>query len=203
MPRDMKYAGLGLMEFPTNRWLTPSPDRSGHHRMDGILFITGPGIRRGYPLQGASIMDIAPTTLALMDVPIPADMDGRVLEAAMTPQLRQQVSIRYSDTPTAAAPELVWVGEMSDEDEDIIRTRLQDLGSLGETQTQGHGRPCPYFASTKMGSTPMCSAAGLAVAVAPVRSVTVTWEAAMGRRTLFDVVPHRTYTSPPLLLPNL
>lgn len=129
-PRDWKYAGLGMVEFPSNRWLAPSPDRSGHHRMDGILFLSGPGVRPGYQVQGASIMDIAPTVLALMDVPIPELMDGHVLEAAMTPELQRQLNITYSQGEMVRQ-EVEAVPEMSSEDEELIRTRLEDLGYLG------------------------------------------------------------------------
>ncbi|KXB02075.1 hypothetical protein AKJ44_01470 [candidate division MSBL1 archaeon SCGC-AAA261F17] len=51
---------------------------TGNHP-DGILLVYGPGIRRGVKINGADILDIAPTILHMMDVPIPKDMDGRVL----------------------------------------------------------------------------------------------------------------------------
>ncbi len=128
-PRDWKYAGLGLVEFPTNRWLSPSPDRSGNHRMDGIVFLSGPGIRGASQIQGASIMDIAPTVLALMGVPIPESMDGRVLQSAMIPDLQEQLTVTYSRGNGAEA-EAVPVPELSAQDEEIIRTRLQNLGYI-------------------------------------------------------------------------
>jgi predicted AlkP superfamily phosphohydrolase/phosphomutase len=129
-PRDPRYAGLGLAEFPSNRWLTPSPDRSGHHRMDGIIFMSGPGIRPGYEITGASIMDVAPTVLALMDVPIPEAMDGRVLEAAMDPELRRQLNITYTSGEEAATTQ-PFAPEMSGEDEELLRERLRNLGYIG------------------------------------------------------------------------
>jgi predicted AlkP superfamily phosphohydrolase/phosphomutase len=127
LPRDPKHAGLGLAEFPSNRWLASSPDRSGFHRMEGILFVSGPGIRRGRELRGASIMDIAPTVLALMGVPIPEAMDGRVLEAAMTHDLRQQLSVTYS-REEYGGPEQLASPEISAEDEEALRSRLRGLG---------------------------------------------------------------------------
>lgn len=129
MPRDPRHAGLGLVEFPSNKWLTSSPDRSGHHRMDGILFMKGPGIQRGQQIEGASIMDIAPTILALMGVPIPKEMDGQVLNDTLTPALRQQLKIVYSDA-LLPNPELISAPDISTEDEKLIRTRLRDLGYI-------------------------------------------------------------------------
>src|SRR4029450_9284111 len=41
-----------------------------------------PGIRRGR-IHGASLLDITPTSLALLGLPVGADMDGRVLADAL------------------------------------------------------------------------------------------------------------------------
>jgi predicted AlkP superfamily phosphohydrolase/phosphomutase len=129
-PRDHRYAGLGMTEFPSKRWLTSSPDRSGHHRMDGILFMSGPGIRPGYKISGASIMDIAPTVLALMGVPIPELMDGRVLEAAMTFELVDQLAVIY-DRGGKIGSEQRHRFEISDEEDQLLRERLRNLGYIG------------------------------------------------------------------------
>src|SRR5690606_29405849 len=47
LPRDWRNQGYGVHDFASNRWLEPSSDRSGTHRMDGILFLSGPGITPG------------------------------------------------------------------------------------------------------------------------------------------------------------
>ncbi|HEY1769957.1 MAG TPA: alkaline phosphatase family protein [Chthoniobacterales bacterium] len=56
------------------------------HRQYGIFVMAGPGIRKDERIYGASLIDIAPTVLALFDLPIGRDMDGRpLLEAFETP----------------------------------------------------------------------------------------------------------------------
>lgn len=52
------------------------------HRPFGILVLSGPGIKKGAVVQGPSLLDIAPTALALLGLPTGADMDGRVLAEA-------------------------------------------------------------------------------------------------------------------------
>jgi tetratricopeptide (TPR) repeat protein len=52
------------------------------HRDLGVLAIAGPGIKRGEALHGASVLDIAPTILALYGLPVGEDMDGKVLAQA-------------------------------------------------------------------------------------------------------------------------
>jgi predicted AlkP superfamily phosphohydrolase/phosphomutase len=51
----------------------------GVHRREGILFLAGPNVRAGVPLERATLADVAPTLLHLMGLKIPEDMDGEVL----------------------------------------------------------------------------------------------------------------------------
>jgi tetratricopeptide (TPR) repeat protein len=47
------------------------------HREFGIACIQGPGIRRGEHLYGATLLDITPTILSMLGLPVGRDMDGR------------------------------------------------------------------------------------------------------------------------------
>ncbi len=129
-PMDWRNQGYGVHDFASNRWLEPSPDRSGTHRMNGILCLLGQGIRAGQPVQGASLLDIAPTVLGLMGVPIPKTMDGQLLTAALTDTLRSNVQLSYTDAELPA-PEAETAPEISADEERIIRERLEALGYLG------------------------------------------------------------------------
>jgi predicted AlkP superfamily phosphohydrolase/phosphomutase/tetratricopeptide (TPR) repeat protein len=56
------------------------------HRQYGIFVMAGPGIKRDERIYGASLIDIAPTVLALLGLPVGEDMDGRpLLEAFAVP----------------------------------------------------------------------------------------------------------------------
>ena len=59
------------------------------HRDFGVFAISGPGIRKDELLHGASVLDVAPTILALYGLPVGEDMDGKVLSRAFvkTPQV--------------------------------------------------------------------------------------------------------------------
>ena len=59
--------------------------QTGDHARDGILYAFGPGVRQGVRLPRLSIMDLAPTVLWLRGLPVPADMDGRVLTDLFEP----------------------------------------------------------------------------------------------------------------------
>jgi predicted AlkP superfamily phosphohydrolase/phosphomutase len=49
------------------------------HQLEGILIAVGPQIRAGNEIHDATLADLAPTILHLLDVPWDAQMDGRVL----------------------------------------------------------------------------------------------------------------------------
>ncbi|MFM9996760.1 MAG: alkaline phosphatase family protein [Phycisphaerales bacterium] len=70
----------------------PSPDDAmaamdaTWHRPLGVLAVSGPGLKRGEHVYGTNLLDIAPTALTILGLPVGADMDGRVLvEAFETP----------------------------------------------------------------------------------------------------------------------
>ncbi|ASJ10331.1 hypothetical protein A3L12_02965 [Thermococcus sp. P6] len=51
----------------------------GTHHIDGIFLAYGPGVKRGHKIENAKIYDITPTILHIFGLPIPNDMDGRIL----------------------------------------------------------------------------------------------------------------------------
>jgi predicted AlkP superfamily phosphohydrolase/phosphomutase len=78
-------SGYGMDAVPLWRWLLGSLVRdswaSGTHAgaPDGVLMAVGDGIREGAALHDASVLDLAPTLLYLLGLPVAADMEGRVL----------------------------------------------------------------------------------------------------------------------------
>ena len=58
---------------------------TGCHRATGIFYAQGPAVQPGQALAPASILDVAPTALYLLDEPIPDWMVGRVLPEMLTP----------------------------------------------------------------------------------------------------------------------
>lgn len=58
-----------------------SPEyKKADHALDGIFLAYGPDIRQGIKLQDTQVYDITPTILHMFGMPVPDDMDGRVLK---------------------------------------------------------------------------------------------------------------------------
>jgi len=70
-----------LFESPDFGRLGPYPPyRAGSHRHQGFVCARGPGITPGMQIEGGHVMDMAPTILDLLDVPVPSHLDGTPLQ---------------------------------------------------------------------------------------------------------------------------
>jgi predicted AlkP superfamily phosphohydrolase/phosphomutase len=110
------------------RWENSEMVHSAEHRPEGILLALGPGIRKGAHITGASIIDLAPTVLHLMGLPIPSYMDGKVLiELLDARQIgRDPVYVDGQGKSKQSEP-----SSYSESEEREIINRLRDLGYLG------------------------------------------------------------------------
>ena len=59
--------------------VSAAPFRDEMHRARGLLVAAGPGIREDERIYGASLLDVAPTLLALSGIPLGEDFEGRPL----------------------------------------------------------------------------------------------------------------------------
>jgi predicted AlkP superfamily phosphohydrolase/phosphomutase len=96
---------------------------SGCHRLHGIFVAWGAEVRQGVTLEGARIVDLAPTILHLMGLPVPEDMDGRVLDEAIAHARPVQFSSVGPATGKATG--------LSSEEAAEVEARLHALGYLG------------------------------------------------------------------------
>jgi predicted AlkP superfamily phosphohydrolase/phosphomutase len=103
----------------------------GTHHPDGVFMAVGPAIRRDTGLRPFSIVNITPTILHALELPLPCDLDGTVTTDAFEPSWMMTHPLRYEESTAAAHP--VSIGAPSalgaDADEEI-RLRLKALGYL-------------------------------------------------------------------------
>lgn len=99
----------------------------GIHHPDGIAVFHGPGVQPGGWIADGSVLDVTPTVLVLLGMPVGRDMDGRVLTEAIAPEFLKKTPITYVDTYDT---DLVW-NEIEDETvSEELMTRLRDLGYI-------------------------------------------------------------------------
>jgi predicted AlkP superfamily phosphohydrolase/phosphomutase len=105
------------------------PEWAATHRLHGILIAKGPGIRSGAQIDGARLMDMAPTLLYLAGRKIPSDMDARVLLDLFTPDFVQANPVQYeevNDKDQGGGAGSTYTAE----DAALVEERLKALGYI-------------------------------------------------------------------------
>ncbi len=89
---EFETYGVGLLDlglFKTRLFEQPQwPFFSAHHRIDGILIAAGPAVKVHHAAS-ASLVDLFPTILYAMNMSVPDDLDGRVIESIFTDEYRR------------------------------------------------------------------------------------------------------------------
>ncbi len=99
----------------------------GTHRPEGVWAVRGPGVAAGKRVD-SQIIHIAPTVLAMVGVPVPAEMEGAPIAEAFDPKLTFEID--ESSSSAEAAPQQQ-AGEVYTQEEMARLTeRLIDLGYL-------------------------------------------------------------------------
>lgn len=101
--------------------MLPEGTSEGVHRHNGVLFIKGERIRSSVPGLSPYLIDLAPTILHTLGLPVPADMDGRVLEELFFKP--ETVHYEHVDNCVSQAPVLYDGVEAK-----MIEQRLRALG---------------------------------------------------------------------------
>jgi len=65
---------------------------------DGLLLLAGPGVRSGSMIANARIIDVAPTLLYALGMPIADDLDGRVLTDAFSEDFLARQALSFLPT---------------------------------------------------------------------------------------------------------
>jgi predicted AlkP superfamily phosphohydrolase/phosphomutase len=124
--RDMKYKAMGLTDFGSNKVFDDLYGTHAHHRMNGLFILRGPSVRQGEQIQGARLIDLAPTIYSLMGVPIPQDLDGQPLRQVFAPDY--EIVPEYESGPVDhfIKPDVEQVYSL--EEEALLAQHLRNLG---------------------------------------------------------------------------
>ncbi|HEV8485230.1 MAG TPA: alkaline phosphatase family protein [Blastocatellia bacterium] len=100
---------------------------SGDHRPQGILICKGPCIRTSASLNDPVVYDLVPTLMHLAGLPVPADLDGRVIEELCEDDFRASHPLRRD---SAEGPVKTDDAGLSDSEEEMVEEKLRSLGYL-------------------------------------------------------------------------
>jgi tetratricopeptide (TPR) repeat protein len=103
-----------------------------YHRMEGILYMYGDRVKRRVRLNKPTILDVAPTVLALNGLPKAQDMPGRVLVEGLDVDAKPPVPTYETAESASADPGAA----DSTVDPEIVK-KLQSLGYIGAKSAQG------------------------------------------------------------------
>ena len=100
---------------------------SGDHRPEGLLICKGPGIRSSARMALPAVCDLVPTMMYAAGLPVPGNLDGRVIETALTDEFLAAHPLRVeSSTTKTDATQL----ELSADEEKLVEEKLRGLGYI-------------------------------------------------------------------------
>ena len=113
-----------------NPFVLSRPEIEGTHYPEGIFLGRGPGVRQGATLPQFPIIDVAPTLLYSLGLPIPSDFEGRAQTGIFEPFYLEKHPLHMGD-PTQPPESALWGkkggGAEIEEDEEIFK-QLRALG---------------------------------------------------------------------------
>ncbi len=116
IPQDRYGVSFSLSDAP------PKALTEGSHRHNGVLLMQGDGLKPAVENFRPNLIDIAPTVLHFLGLPIPSDMDGRVLEEIFsnpaTPRYEEVDKLEVAENST----------EYTAQEAELIEQRLKGLG---------------------------------------------------------------------------
>ena len=124
LPDNMEIIGKGAYEFLTHKTVNKSRFQTGHHRMEGMFFGKGPNIQSNNKVN-AGIIDLAPTILYNLGLPVLESMDGEVMATAFTNEYKMEQKLKMTNKNEL---DLNIKKDGKDDDDEEMRERLKGLG---------------------------------------------------------------------------
>jgi predicted AlkP superfamily phosphohydrolase/phosphomutase len=128
--RGMTYITQSWREMTGQQLFAPPGSYSGTHRLHGMMALHGPDILPMRRQHEIAIVDIAPTLMWLLGLPIPDDLDGSLLDSFIAPGVLATHPPVYTESSQALIPQTHTQGWTDEAEEQEVLNRLRDLGYL-------------------------------------------------------------------------
>ncbi len=126
LPKDEGYDFLALESYRS--YVKADAIRKSCHSMNGIFFLSGQEVQKGMESGVVQMVDCMPTILHLLDVPIPEDVDGRILRELFVDG--SEAKVREANRQSSSQVGERELKKVSEKDERLMEDRLRDLGYL-------------------------------------------------------------------------
>jgi predicted AlkP superfamily phosphohydrolase/phosphomutase len=100
---------------------------SGTHKINGVLIVNGNNVKKGFTGFKSNIVDMAPTILHILDLPVPSSMDGCPLLDIFTFNEHQT---KWEDSETTHLNATETQVDYKEDEKKQIEERLKSLGYL-------------------------------------------------------------------------
>jgi predicted AlkP superfamily phosphohydrolase/phosphomutase len=101
---------------------------SGDHRLEGVIVATGPDVTPGPLKETAELIDLAPTSLAALDVPSAIERDGKVLRSLVGEEAVLKVGSTDAGSPKGEGDGTRDQSGLTSDEEGEIESHLRGLG---------------------------------------------------------------------------
>lgn len=108
------------------------PKVNGTHNPEGILIAHGPHIKNGAKLPDLSVLDVAPTILYSLNIPVPDNLEGKVVEECFSADFLRKQPVNYckgEDKKNIQSPSESST-PFNEEEEQAIFAQLRELGYM-------------------------------------------------------------------------
>jgi predicted AlkP superfamily phosphohydrolase/phosphomutase len=133
---DYRYHSFLPADYRKPMLFDPVPGRykdlgwTGNHRLEGILLMKGPGIQAGVQIEGARMIDVAPTILHILGLKA-AFMDGEPLLQAFSSDFLADHKVEAVTAPDhQSRSDSDLVSPYTDEELEEIESQLRSLGYM-------------------------------------------------------------------------
>ena len=120
---------VGDTQFDAGEILSDAERISGKHTLTSVLIMAGPSFAKSQQLEGGSVLDVTPTLLYLMGLPVSREMEGNVLMEAFSAEFRSGRTIEWIDSYGS-----VPLTEQSGQDQELDAETEEKLRALGYLQ---------------------------------------------------------------------
>lgn len=99
---------------------------SGTHDLEGVLMLSGPGVNPGRHDDPVGVLDIAPTLLYWLGLPISDELEGTIVDSAFTAEYRTNHAVKK----VSSYPSIETLSVVPEGDDGGLKDRLRSVGYL-------------------------------------------------------------------------